>query len=85
MCRNWSRQVYQAGILAEYVPYTPLTAQNFKKLAGMKPKTLAVMHGSSFTGDFARTLGDLNAMYREVLGREKPAGASGSECTLCRR
>ena len=68
---------YQAGILAEYVPYTPLTAQNLKKLADLKPKTLAIMHGSSFTGDCARALGDLNVMYREVFGREKGAGASG--------
>jgi len=42
---------FQAGILAEYVPYTPLTAQNLKKLADLKPKTLAIMHGSSYTGD----------------------------------
>jgi hypothetical protein len=27
---------YQAGILAGYVPYTPLTAQNLKKLADLK-------------------------------------------------
>ena len=67
---------YQAGILAEYVPYTPLTAQNLKKLDDLKPKTLAIMHGSSFTGDCARALADLNVMYREVFGREKGAGAS---------
>ena len=30
---------YQAGILADYVPYTPLTAQNLRKLAGVKPNT----------------------------------------------
>jgi hypothetical protein len=29
---------YQAGILADYVPYTPLTAQNLKKLADLSPK-----------------------------------------------
>jgi flavorubredoxin len=69
-------KAYQTGILAEYVPYTPLTAQNLKKLADLKPKTLAIMHGSSFTGDCARALGDLNAVYREVFGREMPAGAS---------
>ena len=67
---------YQAGILAEYVPYTPLTAQNLKKLADLKPKTLAIMHGSSFAGDCARALGDLNVMYREIFGREKGAAAS---------
>ena len=26
---------YQAGILAEYVPYTPLTARNLKKLSDL--------------------------------------------------
>jgi hypothetical protein len=29
---------YQVGILAEYVPYTPLTEQNLKKLAYLSPK-----------------------------------------------
>jgi flavorubredoxin len=67
---------YQTGILAEYVPYTALTAQNLKKLADLKPKTLAIMHGSSFTGDCARALDDLNTVYREVFGRETPADAS---------
>ncbi|MBZ5644942.1 MAG: MBL fold metallo-hydrolase [Acidobacteriia bacterium] len=62
---------YQAGILADYVPYTPLTAQNLKKLADLKPKTLAVMHGSSFTGDCARALDDLNVALRETFGHRK--------------
>src|ERR1700733_5688688 len=62
---------FQAGILAEYVPYTPLTEQNLKKLADLKPKTLAIMHGSSFTGDCAQALDDLNVMFREVFGRRK--------------
>jgi len=62
---------YQAGILADYVPYTPLTAQNLKKLAVLKPKTLAIMHGSSFTGDCARALDDLEVAFREVFGGER--------------
>ncbi len=62
---------YQAGILADYVPYTPLTAQNLKKLADLKPKTLAIMHGSSFTGDCAKALGELDRAYREVFGRQE--------------
>ena len=60
---------YQAGILADYVPYTPLTGKNLKKLADLKPKTLAVMHGSSYTGDCSRALEDLNTAFREVFGR----------------
>ena len=59
---------YQAGILAEYVPYTPITAQNLRKLADLKPTTLAIMHGSSFTGDCARALDDFNVALRDVFG-----------------
>ena len=62
---------YQAGILAEYMPYTPLTARNLKKLADLGPKTLAIMHGSSFTGDCARALKDFNVALREVFGAKQ--------------
>ena len=62
---------YQAGILAEYVPYTPVTSQNLKKLADLKPETLAIMHGSSFTSDCVRALDDLDVMLREVFGWQK--------------
>ena len=47
----------------------PLTAQNLTKLAELKPRTLAVMHGSSFRGDGAGALRDLNVAFREVFGR----------------
>jgi flavorubredoxin len=62
---------YQAGILADYVPYTPLTAQNLKKLAALKPKTLAVMHGSSFTGDCAQALDDLHMAFKDEFGKPR--------------
>jgi flavorubredoxin len=62
---------YQAGVLAEYVPYTRMTAENLKKLADLKPDTLAIMHGSSFTGDCVQALDDLNVMLREVFGEKK--------------
>jgi len=62
---------YQAGILADYVPYTPLTAQNLKKLAALKPKTLAVMHGSSFTGDCAQALEDLHMAFKDEFGKPR--------------
>ena len=61
-------QNYQAGILADYVPYTPLTAKNLQKLASLKPKTLAIMHGSSFRGDCAKALGELNEAFRKTFG-----------------
>jgi flavorubredoxin len=59
---------YQKGILAEYMPYTPLTAQNLRKLADLKPKTLAIMHGSSFTGDCMHALDDFNVVLRDIFG-----------------
>jgi flavorubredoxin len=71
-------KAYQAGILADYVPYTALTGQNLRKLAALQPKTLAIMHGSSFTGDCVGALDDLHAAYREVFGREKQAVPAGS-------
>jgi flavorubredoxin len=59
---------YQKGILAEYMPYTPLTAQNLKKLADLQPQTLAIMHGSSFYGNCVKALDDLSAVLREIFG-----------------
>jgi hypothetical protein len=41
----------------------------FEKLAALKPKRLAIMHGSSFEGDGARALGDLAAGFKEVFDR----------------
>ncbi len=62
---------YQAGVLAEYVPYTPLTAKNLRKLAALEPKTLAIMHGSSYMGNCAHALEDLDKAFRDVFGRDE--------------
>jgi flavorubredoxin len=64
-------RAYQAGVLAEYVPYTQLTARNLAKLAILNPKTLAIMHGSSFTGDCARALGELDIAFKDVFGPQE--------------
>jgi flavorubredoxin len=58
----------QAGPLANYVPYTKRTETILHSLAALKPKTLAIMHGSSFTGDGERALRRLAVTMREVLG-----------------
>lgn len=66
----------QAGPFANYVPYTWETGQVLNGLAELKPKTLAVMHGSSFRGDCERALRELAVVFREVLGEaETSAGA----------
>lgn len=59
----------QAGPLANYVPYTPMTQGILEKLAQLEPRTLAVMHGSSFRGDGRKALLDLAEALRRTFGR----------------
>jgi flavorubredoxin len=42
---------------------TPSTGATIRKLADLSPKTLAVMHGSSFNGDTVQALHDLADLY----------------------
>jgi hypothetical protein len=62
----------QAGPLANYIPYGPRTGAILNGLADLKPATLAVMHGSSFTGDGGRALRDLAVVMRETLSDSIP-------------
>jgi hypothetical protein len=59
---------YQQGPLANYMPYCTLTDPTLTRLAALKPKTLATMHGSVYAGDGAQALHDLAQVFREVLG-----------------
>lgn len=45
---------------------TPSTTAQLHRLAGLAPKTIASMHGSSFAGDGARVLRDLAAGLEEL-------------------
>jgi flavorubredoxin len=66
----------QQSPFADAYPYTARTAETLGRLAALKPKALALMHGSSFVGDGAGALNDLTTVMREVLGGEtRPAGA----------
>ncbi len=58
----------EAGPFANYVPYTHHTGRVLETLAEREPKTLAVMHGSSYHGDGARALRELAVVMRDVLG-----------------
>ena len=57
----------QAGPLANYVPYTKRTETILHSLADLKPKTLAIMHGSSYSGDGGVALRRLAVTMRELL------------------
>ena len=59
---------YQKGPFANYLPYTPNTDGIFQRLASLKPKTLATMHGAVFRGNGERALRDLARVMKEVLG-----------------
>jgi len=57
----------ESGPLAGSAPYTRNTGKVLQDLASYRPKTLAVMHGSSYSGDGAQALLDLDGMMRDVL------------------
>lgn len=56
------------GPLAKDMPYTPDTEKTLSRLAELEPKTLAVMHGSSYRGDGRKAINELTEVIREVLG-----------------
>ena len=55
------------GPFAGAYPYTLQTDAILKRLAALKPKTIALMHGPSFTGDGEQAIKDLAIAMREVL------------------
>jgi flavorubredoxin len=59
---------YEKGPLMGYTPYTNNTSKLLNTLAELKPKTLAIMHGSSFNGDCQKALTDLNLVMKEIWG-----------------
>ncbi len=58
----------ESGPFNSYMPYTTNTEMQLNHLAELKPNTLAVMHGSSFTGDCEKSLLDLAYVMKNVLG-----------------
>jgi len=63
----------QSSPFADYMPYTYNTGRILEELALLQPKTLAIMHGSSFEGDGAQALRDLSNTMRDVLGPQASA------------
>src|SRR5262249_50994686 len=59
---------YQQGPLANYFPFTANTEGEIARLAALKPKLLATMHGSVFEGDGGKELNAYAAMLKEQLG-----------------
>jgi flavorubredoxin len=59
---------------AKDLPYTADTDPMMQRLAALAPRTLAVMHGSSLSGDGARAVRELAGVLRELL-----AGDTGAQ------
>jgi hypothetical protein len=58
-------QQMQQGPLAGYIPYTRQTECVLKSLADLKPETLVIMHGSSYSGQGDRLLNGLAGVIKE--------------------
>jgi flavorubredoxin len=52
-----------------YTALTPATGATIRRLARLQPRTLAVMHGSSFAGDTAPVLESLAVFYNDLLDK----------------
>ena len=71
-------QTYQASpVLMDYVPYTDNTRRQLERLASLKPRTLAAMHGSTFVGDGAALLTASIDVIREVSAAATPLQVTG--------
>jgi flavorubredoxin len=53
--------------LAKDLPWTPYTDATLRRLAALAPRTLAIMHGSTFAGDGGRAVLELAGILAETL------------------
>jgi flavorubredoxin len=60
-----------ASPLANDMPYTPYTDSTLRRLADLEPRTLGLMHGSSFRGDGRIAILDLAGVIKEAIGGQK--------------
>ena len=59
---------FESGPLMDYTPYNHKTKAMLLELAALEPRTLATMHGSSFFGDCAKALVELDEVMKEIWG-----------------
>jgi flavorubredoxin len=65
----------QAGPMANDMPYTAHTDGTLRRLAALTPRTIALMHGSTFRGDGEQALLGLAAVLAETLDPWHTRGA----------
>ena len=57
-----------------YTAVGPATGATIRRLAKLAPRTLAVMHGSSYSGAAGPVLDSLAVFYDELLRKDTAAG-----------
>jgi Uncharacterized flavoproteins len=60
-----------SGPMTKDMPYTPYTDATLRRLAALEPRTLALMHGSSFRGHGGEAILDLARVIKETLGESE--------------
>ncbi len=58
----------QASPLADYLPYTPNTDATVKRIAALKPKVVASMHGSVYEGDGEKAIVEYAGILKDLFG-----------------
>jgi len=61
-------QEMQQSPFSDYIPYSPHVDKILRELADYAPSVLAVMHGSSYSGDGRNAIHELAGVWKEVLG-----------------
>jgi hypothetical protein len=62
---------FQSTQLLNSTPYTASTERLMRELGGLKPRTLALMHGSSFRGDGEKALLGLASVMKDILAKDE--------------
>jgi hypothetical protein len=57
-----------------YTAVSPATGATIRRLAKLGPRTLAIMHGSSFSGDATPLLESLAGFYDDLLQKSAESG-----------
>jgi flavorubredoxin len=71
----------QAGPLAGYLPYAVETDATLRRIAALKPTTVATMHGSVFIGDGEQAILEYAGMLKEILGPEQTAAIDAASAS----
>jgi len=62
---------FQSTQLLNATIYSSTTERQMAMLAALQPRTLAIMHGSSFAGDGGNAIRNLASAMKEVPGKDQ--------------